>query len=73
MTLNDDNAILTLPPSPLVWLLVRSAGLPLDFSQNSRSGGTHVIYTEVSASACAFSVPFVLTCRLENRQVSFHP
>jgi hypothetical protein len=32
-----------------------------------------VIYTKVSASACAFSVPFVLTCRLENRRVSFHP
>src|SRR5262249_22137694 len=27
---------------------------------------------EVTASTCAFSVPFVLTCRSGNRQVSFH-
>src|SRR5262249_28239966 len=28
--------------------------------------------TKVSVSTCVFSVPCVLTCRLENRRVSFH-
>src|SRR5262249_24358064 len=28
--------------------------------------------TKVTASICAFSVPFVLTCRSRNRRVSFH-
>src|SRR5262245_62041049 len=44
----------------------RPRPIPFNFSQNLRT------CTKVSASTVAFSVPFVLTCRLENRQVSFH-
>jgi hypothetical protein len=29
--------------------------------------------TKVTASICAFSVPFVLTCRSGNHRVSFRP